>query len=81
MNNILDSGLKQSPPSPPPPAPSSYTYYILYIERNPGIVWLIHFGPKSAGSLQQYEIAGLGENFSFTYSNNETDESVWPGER
>ena len=33
-----------------------------------------------AGELQQYEIARLDENFTFTYRNNETDESVWPGE-
>jgi len=33
-----------------------------------------------SGKLQQYEIARLDKNFTFTYSNNETDESVWPGE-
>jgi len=31
--------------------------------------------------LQRHEIARLNENFTFTYSNNETDESVhmWLG--
>ena len=33
-----------------------------------------------AGHLTQHEIALIDENFTFTYSNNETDESVWPGE-
>jgi len=33
-----------------------------------------------AGHLIQHEIARVDENFTFTYSNNETDESVWPGE-
>ena len=32
------------------------------------------------GKLQQYEIARLDENLTFTYSNNETNETVWPGE-
>jgi len=33
-----------------------------------------------AGTLQQYEIARLDENLTFIYSNNETNETVWPGE-
>jgi len=35
---------------------------------------------NNSGHLIQHEIARVDENFTFTYSNNETDESVWPGE-
>jgi len=33
---------------------------------------------NNSGHLIQHEIARVDENFTFTYSNNETDESVWP---
>jgi len=32
-----------------------------------------------AESLTLHEIARVNENITFTYSNNETNESVWPG--
>ena len=34
----------------------------------------------SIAGLKLHDIARVNENFTFTYTNNETDESVWPGE-
>ena len=57
-----------------------YIISIIYIKGSHRISeWLI-FVLFFAGKLQQYEIARVDETFTFTYSNNETDESVWPGE-
>ena len=40
---------------------------------------IIQWFNSIAGRLKLHDIAGVNENFTFTYTNNETDESVWPG--
>ena len=42
-------------------------------------LWLLH-ELLFTGSLVQHEIARVDENFEFTYSNNENNDTVWPGE-